>query len=85
MLMPRVWVALIWVLAAAAVFSMCAVWIVDAHSGMVGAWTLLAFFWSAALLSVLGHYLVKWRDPVARYLARRKPLAGPRRGAQLPR
>jgi prepilin signal peptidase PulO-like enzyme (type II secretory pathway) len=84
MLMHKILTALLWVLAAFVLFALCAVWIIDAQSGMVSAWVILPFFWSAAILSVLGRYLAQWRDPVIRYLARHKPLAGPGAGAELP-
>lgn len=84
MLMHRILAVLLWVLAAIAAFAISAVWIIDAQSGMVSAWVILPFFWSAAVLSILGHYLAQWRPPIARYLARHRPLAGPRAGAELP-
>ena len=84
MLMHRIAAAVLWILATITSFAICAWWITDAQSGMVSAWVILPFFWSAALLSVLVHYAVQWRDPIGRYLARHKPLAGPRQGAELP-
>ena len=84
MLKHRILAVLLWVLAAIAAFAISAVWIIDAQSGMVSAWVILPFFWSAAVLSILGHYLAQWRPPIARYLARHRPLAGPRAGAELP-
>lgn len=84
MLMHKILAALLWVLAAVVLFALCAVWIIDAQSGMVSAWVILPFFWSAAVLSVLVHYLAQWRTPIAGYLARHRPLAGRRAGAELP-
>lgn len=84
MRMHRIVAALLWTLAAAVAFAVCAVWVADAQRGAVGAWVILPFFWSAAVLAVAGHYLAQWRAPLARYLARHRPLAGPRTGAELP-
>ena len=84
MLMHRISAALLWTLAAVVAFAVCAVWIADAQRGVVSAWVILPFFWSAAVLAVVGHHLAQWLGPLARYLARHRPLAGPRAGAELP-
>lgn len=84
MLVQRLLAALLQILAVVVAFAVCALWIADAQSGTVSAWAILPFFWSAAALAVLGHYLARWRAPVTHYLARHKPLAGPREGAELP-
>lgn len=84
MLMHRISAALLWTLAAFVLFALCAAWIIGAQSGMVSAWVILPFFWSAAILSMLGHYLARWRAPVIRYLARYKPLADSRASVELP-
>ena len=76
--------AALWASAVAAGLILCAVWIVDTQSGKISAWAILPFFWGAALFAVLVHYLAQLRDPISRYLARHKPLAGPRPGAELP-
>ena len=80
----KIMAALLWVFAAFVLFALCALWIIDAQSGMVSAWIILPFFWSAAVLSVVGHYLAQWRDPVIRYLARHRALAAPRADAGQP-
>ena len=54
MRMHRIVAALLWTLAAAAAFVVCTVWIADAQRGAVGAWVILPFFWSAAVLAVAG-------------------------------
>lgn len=82
MLMRRLLALLISVVAFVAAFAVCAIWIFDA--GMASAWIIVPFFWSAAGLALLMHYLAQLRSPIARYLARRRPLAGPRAGVQLP-
>ena len=84
MLMHRISAALLWTLAAVVAFAVCAVWIADAQHGVVSAWVILPFFWSAAVLAVVGNYLAQWRAPLARYLARYRLLARPRTGAELP-
>jgi prepilin signal peptidase PulO-like enzyme (type II secretory pathway) len=76
MLMHRISAAVLWTLAGGVAFAVCAVWIADARSGTVSAWIILPFFWSAAVLAAVGHYLAKWRLPVARYLAGHKLRAG---------
>jgi hypothetical protein len=49
---------------------------------------LVAMLWGSAAVfaaaPILKRYLVQLRDPAACYLARHKPLAGPREGAELP-
>jgi hypothetical protein len=84
MLLQRILGAALWLAAGAAVLIVYVVWLVDAESGKVSAWAMLPFFWGAALVAALAHYLSQLRDPVSRYMARRKPLAGPRPGAELP-
>jgi hypothetical protein len=84
MLMHRISAALLWTLAAVVAFAVCAVWIADAQRGVVSAWVILPFFWSAAVLAVVGHHLTQWLAPVIGHLARRKSLAGPRGSAELP-
>ena len=81
---PKILAALLWILAAATAFAICAIWITNVQDGMISAWVILPFFWSAALLSVLGHLLVQWRGPIASTLARLKPLAGLRANSELP-
>jgi hypothetical protein len=88
--MPRLLAAALWSLAAA--FAVCAFWIVGAQSGMVSAWVILPFFWSAAVLAVLGRYLAQTGASMAhylaqrfvRYLARSRPLGGSGARAGLP-
>ena len=84
MLMHKISALLLWTFAAAVAFAVCAVWFADAQRGSVSAWVILPFFWSAAVLAAVGHYLAQWWAPLARYLARHRPLAGPRTGAELP-
>jgi hypothetical protein len=54
------------------------------ESGRIGAWALVVLYWGAAVLAALVHYIAQRQDPVDRYLARHRPLAGPRPGAELP-
>jgi hypothetical protein len=84
MLLHKVLRAVIWPLAALAAFAMCALWFADTHGGKVSAWAILPFFWGAALVALVVHHLGQLRDPISRYLARHKPLAGPRPGAEIP-
>ena len=84
MLMHKILAALLWVLAALVLFALCGMWIIDAQSGTVSAWVILPFFWSAAVLSVFGHYLALCREPFMRFFARHKPLAGSRASVELP-
>ncbi len=84
MLMHRISAALLWTLAAVVAFAVCAVWIADAQRGVVSAWVILPFFWSAAVLAVVGHHLAQWLAPLARNLARHRLLPRPRTGAELP-
>jgi hypothetical protein len=80
MLLNRISAALLWILAAPVAFAIGAVWIADAQSGVVSAWVILPFFWSAAVLVAVGHYVAQWRAPLARH----KSLADPRGSAELP-
>lgn len=84
MLLHRLSAVVLGILAFIAAFTVCAKWIVDAQTGMASAWIIVPFFWGAAILAVLVNYLAQWRSPVARYLARHRPLAGPREGVELP-
>ena len=84
MLMHRISAALLWTLAAVVAFAVCAVWIADAQRGVVSAWVILPFFWSAAVLAVVGNHLAQWLGPLARYRARPRLLRRPRTGAELP-
>jgi Flp pilus assembly protein protease CpaA len=77
MRMQRIAAALLWTLAAVVAFAVCAVWIADAQSGIVSAWVILPFFWSAAVLAVVGHHLAQWLAPVIRQIAGHKLRAGP--------
>ena len=47
-------------------------------------WATPLLFAVAGLLAAWGHSLSQRMDPVGRYLARRRPLAGPPPGAELP-
>ncbi len=71
-------------LATLAIFAACVFWFADTESGKVGAWVILPFFWGGAIVAVGVHHLAQLRDPLTRYLARHRPLAGPRPGAELP-
>jgi hypothetical protein len=73
-----------WVVAAAAAFAFVTLCLFMAPEGRVSAWALAASALSAALTAALVLNAVP-RDQLARYRARHKPLAGPRRGARLPR
>jgi hypothetical protein len=81
MLLRNVLQVVLWSLATLAIFAACVFWFADAESGKVGAWVILPFFWGGAMVAAGIHQLAQLRDPLARYLARHKPLAGPRRGA----
>src|SRR5262245_49722030 len=65
----------LWVLAAAAAFAIGAAWADDARSGKITPWALVALFWSAALVSVLIHYLAQGPVLLSRY--RHEPPAAP--------
>lgn len=84
MLMHRISAALLWTLAAVIAFAVCAVWIADAQRGVVSAWVILPFFWSAAVLAVVGHHLAQWLAPVIRHIAGHRLLARHRTDAELP-
>jgi hypothetical protein len=73
----------LWSLATLAIFLGC-VWFADPQTGKVGAWAIVPFFWGGAAVAAGAHLIAQWRDPLVRYLARHKPLAGPRPGAELP-
>jgi ABC-type cobalamin transport system permease subunit len=73
-----------WAVAAAAAFAFVTLCLLMAPEGRVSAWALAASALSAALTAAVVLNAVT-RDPLARYRARHKPLAGPRRGARLPR
>lgn len=79
MLLHRVFATLLWICAFVSAFC---IWAASARSGMIGAWTILPFFWSAAGLSVLVHYFAQMRAPIGRYLARHRLLAARRGGAE---
>jgi hypothetical protein len=80
----KILAAMLWPLAVLLAFAMAVIWVVDVQSGKLSAWAILPFFWGAAIVAIVVHYLGQWRDPLTRYLARHKPLAGPRPGAELP-
>ena len=84
MLLHKFLAVVLWPLAVLTALVVCAWWIVDTQSGKISAWAILPFFWGAALVAVVAHYVAQWRDPVIRYLVRHKPLTGPRSGAELP-
>jgi hypothetical protein len=63
--------AVLWLMAAAAAFAIGAMWAPDAQSGKLSPWALVAFFWGAALLSVLIHYLSQGPDALRRYRLQR--------------
>jgi uncharacterized membrane protein YbhN (UPF0104 family) len=65
--------AVLWLLAAAAAIGVAASWADDAQDGKITPWALVAFFWSAALVSVLIHYLAQGPDALRRYRLQRKP------------
>jgi ABC-type cobalamin transport system permease subunit len=73
-----------WAVAAAAAFAFVTLCLLLAPEGRVSAWALAASALSAALTAAAVLNAVT-RDQLARYRARHKPLAGPRRGARLPR
>jgi 4-amino-4-deoxy-L-arabinose transferase-like glycosyltransferase len=75
--------AVLWLIGAAAALTLSTLWAIAASNGKVSAWALVAFVWSAALLAGLAHHLTQ-PDQLDRYRSRRKPLAGPRPGAELP-
>jgi hypothetical protein len=73
-----------WAVAAAAAFAFVALCLLMAPEGRVSAWALAALALSAGLTAAVVLNAVT-RDQLARYRARHKPLAGPQRGARLPR
>ena len=83
MLMHSISAALLWTLAAVFAFAVCAVWIADAQSGVVSAWVVLPFFWSAAVLAVVGHHLAQWLAPLSRAPPAPFPTSDGRRTARL--
>jgi hypothetical protein len=74
--------AVLWLLAAAATLAIGAIWAPGAQSGKLSPWTLVAFFWGAALLSVLIHYLSHGPDALRRYRLQHKATAAQRSGAK---
>jgi len=84
MTMHRGLAALLWLVAGAAVLVAGAAWAVDVESGKMSAWVLVPFFWGAALVAVLVHYLAQGADALTRHRLHHRPLAGPRAGAELP-
>jgi hypothetical protein len=84
MQLHKILAAMLWPLAVLVAFAIGTMWVVDTQSGKISAWAILPFFWGAAVLAIVVHYLAQWRDPLNRYLTRHKPLAGPRPGAELP-
>lgn len=74
---------LLWALGAAAAAGISGMWVASAQDGRVSAWALVSFLWCVAMLAGLAHH-VKETSAVTRYRSRRKPLAGPRTGAELP-
>jgi hypothetical protein len=84
MLLHKFLAALLWPVAVCAIIAVMGLWLVDTQSGKISAWAIVPFFWGAALLAGVVHYVGQLRDPIGRYLARHKPLAGPRPGAELP-
>jgi len=68
--------AALWLLAAAAAFAIGASWAGEAQSGKISPWALVAFFWGAALVSVLIHYLSRGaEDALKRYRPHHKSAA----------
>ena len=74
----------VWPLATLAMSAACVLCFAGTEGGKVGAWVILPFFWGGAVVAVGVHQLAQLRDPLSRYLARHRPLAGPRAGAELP-
>jgi hypothetical protein len=74
----------VWPLATLAMSAAFVLWFTGTEGGKVGAWVMLPFFWGGAMVAAGVHQIAQLRDPVSRYLARHKPLAGPRPGAELP-
>jgi hypothetical protein len=75
---------LLWVFAAAAAFAFVTACLFMVPQGELGGWALAASALSAALTAAVALNAIP-RDPLARYRARHQRLAGPRRGARLPR
>src|SRR5262245_55122192 len=50
----------VWLVAAAGAYGIGAAWAGNGQAGQLAPWVLVAMFWSAALLSVLVHYLVRY-------------------------
>ena len=84
MTMQRGLTAVLWLVVGAAMLAAGAAWMDEAQSGKMSALVLVAFFWGAALVAVLVHYLSQGADALTRYRLYHKPLAGPRAGAELP-
>jgi hypothetical protein len=80
----KVVLAMLWPLATVAILAVTVASLPDLQSGKVGAWIILPIFWGGAAVAVGVHRLAQLRDPIGRYLARHKSLAGPRPGAELP-
>lgn len=58
--------------------------VVLAGCAALGAWAEALLFRAIAVLAALAQALIQRQDPVIKYLSRRRPLAGPRPGAELP-
>ena len=54
------------------------------RTGDMTFWSAVAIVLGAPFLAAILRYTANARDPVQRYVARHKPLAGPRPGAELP-
>ncbi len=84
MSLRKVVLAMLWPLAIVAILAVSVASLPDIQGGKVSAWMILPFFWGGAAVAVGVHQLAQLRDPIGRYLARHKSLAGPRPGAELP-
>jgi O-antigen/teichoic acid export membrane protein len=72
---------LLWLSLAGAGLALCAIWLLAPPESHIGLWALLPFLLSAVLVIAAAHHLAH-RYHHGRH---RKPLAGPRPGARLPR
>lgn len=84
MTMHRGLTALLWLVAGVGMLAAAGIWAADVQSGKISAFVLVAFFWVAALMAVVVHYLSQGADALTRYRLYHKSLAGPRAGAELP-
>jgi hypothetical protein len=84
MSLRKVVLTMLWPFAIVAIIAVSVASLPDIQNGKVSAWMILPFFWGGAAVAVGVRQLAQLRDPIGRYLARHKPLAGPRPGAELP-